>query len=561
MTCWVAGAVSALLVLCAPVLLLTPGPATGAPRNAFYAEPPMPQAQARAARLLPVRAQDLPAPLRRTFTLESNPGATVQIYLSFTGDTLVDTAWNLDFEHDKIVVQPWSLDQRVDTHFSRAELIAIQQAWQVTAEDFAPFDVNVTLKPPTPEALERSSADDQSFGTTVLVSHGGPVARSCRCGGLAYANVFGVASADRPSEQPALVFGQGPGTEIGEAISHEVGHNFGLGHDGTKANGYYEGRGEWAPIMGSGYDRGFTQWSSGEYTRASNQQDDLAIIARTAPLRTDDHGDDPATASVLLPLVPVSGIISSRTDVDAFTFLAAGRMSMTVRPVSGKANLAIGIQILDAVGNVVDVKDAGGRANGRVTWVVPRSRTPRSYTVVVDGSAPATRTCPGTSATMRRWAATRWGYPVADPRRIRSAVPGTFVVTSQARPGVNQYCNARGSSTVHTSSGSPARRAKRATPARASHRCATRALARDSSTRRRGKSWAWRSLSWSSSGRPATEPPTVSPTRRSSRCPSAQSRTARTVRTDPVVTTTRSAPSAPTACATAATSWGVSDVA
>lgn len=395
MTCWVAGAVAALLVLCAPVLLLTPGPATGAPRNAFYAEPPMPPSQAAAARLVSVRARDLPAPLGRTLTLESNPGANVQIYLRFTGDTLVDTAWNLDFEHDEIVVQPWSLDKRFDIHFSRAELIAIQQAWQVTAEDFAPFDVNVTLKPPAAEALERSSADDQSFGTTVLVTQGGPVAHSCRCGGLAYTNVFGVASADRPSEQPALVFGQGPGTEIGEAISHEVGHNFGLGHDGTKANGYYEGRGEWAPIMGSGYDRGFTQWSSGEYARAKNQQDDLAVIARTAPLRTDEHGDDAATATVLLPRVPVSGIIASRTDVDAFTFLSAGRMSVTVLPVSGKANLDIGIEILDGDGTVVAVEDAGGRANGRVTWAVPRSRIPQSYTVVVDGVGTGDPLLPG----------------------------------------------------------------------------------------------------------------------------------------------------------------------
>jgi hypothetical protein len=32
------------------------------------------------------------------------------------------------------------------------------------------------------------------------------------------------------------------------AAAAEVGHNMGLGHDGTSTVGYYEGQGDWAPV-------------------------------------------------------------------------------------------------------------------------------------------------------------------------------------------------------------------------------------------------------------------------------------------------------------------------
>jgi hypothetical protein len=35
---------------------------------------------------------------------------------------------------------------------------------------------------------------------------------------------------------------------IWEAVSHEVGHNMGLSHDGTATVGYYSGQGDYAPV-------------------------------------------------------------------------------------------------------------------------------------------------------------------------------------------------------------------------------------------------------------------------------------------------------------------------
>jgi hypothetical protein len=52
--------------------------------------------------------------------------------------------------------------------------------------------------------------------------------------------------------------------DIADVISHEVGHNFGLMHDGTASDEYYGGHRAWAPIMGAGFGHPIVQWSRGE---------------------------------------------------------------------------------------------------------------------------------------------------------------------------------------------------------------------------------------------------------------------------------------------------------
>ena len=122
-------------------------------------------------------------------------------------------------------------------------------------------------------------------------------------GGVAYVGTFGNAY-----YAPAYVFpaqlGNGNPKYVAEAISHEVGHNLGLSHDGqidaTGATvGYYEGQGSWAPIMGVGYYRPITHWSKGEYAGATQKQDDIAIIKSYIPALPADAGASAATATVL----------------------------------------------------------------------------------------------------------------------------------------------------------------------------------------------------------------------------------------------------------------------
>ncbi len=53
--------------------------------------------------------------------------------------------------------------------WSTTELLRVQGVWQQVAEDFAPFDLDVTTEAPAASALIRSnsSGSDMVFGTTV----------------------------------------------------------------------------------------------------------------------------------------------------------------------------------------------------------------------------------------------------------------------------------------------------------------------------------------------------------------------------------------------------------
>jgi hypothetical protein len=103
---------------------------------------------------------------------------------------------------------------------------------------------------------------------------------------------------------------------IAEAVSHEVGHNFGLNHDGNATQGYDSGHGAWAPIMGVGYDHPISQWSKGDYAGANNtSQDDVAIIRGVTGARADEAGTSIAGA----PALPSgTAYVSARTDVDTY---------------------------------------------------------------------------------------------------------------------------------------------------------------------------------------------------------------------------------------------------
>mgnify|MGYP003345199968 CR=1 FL=1 len=300
----------------------------------------------------------------------SRPGAARTLYLDFTGETVSGTAWNDSYTGGAaIAVPPFSTDADTTT-FSDNDLLQIQKVWQIVAEDYAPFDVNVTTADPGVDALARSSSSDSVYGAKVLVAGGSnPIFASCSCGGIAYVGVFNATGAQHDYYQPAWVFTQGVGTNaktIAEAASHEAGHLFGLYHDGTASQGYYAGAAPWAPIMGAGYYQPITQWSKGEYSGANQQQDDLAIIATGAPLRTDDVGDTAATAGMLWPQDASNGVISTRTDVDAWRFTAAGSTTVTVTPAA-YANLDASLRITDANGTTLATVNPAAAATNAST--------------------------------------------------------------------------------------------------------------------------------------------------------------------------------------------------
>ncbi len=236
-------------------------------------------------------------PYDQTFKLHSLPGSKRVLYIDFDGHTTTGTAWNLSYD-DSIISPAYDLDGNPSS-FSNAELDRIQDIWKLVAEDFAPFDVDVTTEDPGQDSITRSSSSDERYGTRVVMTVDNFA--SCGCGGFAYVGVFGYVGS---YYKPAFVFNKSL-VGAAEAVSHEVGHNLGLFHDGVKGGAtYYAGQGSgatgWAPIMGVGYYKQLVQWSKGEYANANNTQDDIQIIQNNgALLLADDHGNDQANASAL----------------------------------------------------------------------------------------------------------------------------------------------------------------------------------------------------------------------------------------------------------------------
>ncbi|MGW6197524.1 zinc-dependent metalloprotease family protein [Kribbella sp. NPDC055110] len=330
----------------------------------FYREPGLtaaqkaPEASPRWARTAAAAATG-PA-----FELHSKPGSNRVIYLDFDGHTITGTAWNTNGKPSTVNVTAYDTDGNTSS-WSTAEQDVVRDVWARVAEDYAPFDVDVTTQQPAQSAITRSGASDLQYGTRVLIDPTTWYQSGCGCGGVAYVGVYDNTS-QHDYYQPALVFTKGVGTgakNIAEAAAHEAGHNVGLSHDGTASVGYYAGHGSWAPIMGVGYSKAISQWSKGEYTGANNKEDDFVVIGQNGlALRADDYGNGTSDATALTLGTSVKGVYADDSDVDTFRIdLAAGTFNFAA--ASG-GDLDIKLQLLNSSGGVVATADpASGQTN------------------------------------------------------------------------------------------------------------------------------------------------------------------------------------------------------
>lgn len=362
----------------------------------YYVEPMSPEMEAAAAAGKGTTRKPPKPPVGADPTApahSSKPGSSRVIYIDFTGHTITGTAWNAAGKPSSVNVTPYDTDGNAST-FSTAEQAVIIETWQRIAEDYAPFDVNVTTVDPGVDAINRSSSTDQNYGSRLLIDPTSWYQAGCGCGGVAYVGVFD--SANNGYHQPALVFTQGVGTgakNIAEAGSHEVGHNLGLSHDGTSAIGYYRGHGAWAPIMGVGYGKAISQWSKGEYADANQRQDDLVVMGQNgAAIKAADHGTSIATASTLVSGVTATGVTTTAADVDYFkVVLAAGSHTFTASPAAVGGNVDIELTVLNAAGATVGQwdPDSGQISPGTATGLSATGTltlAAGTYYVRVDGS-------------------------------------------------------------------------------------------------------------------------------------------------------------------------------
>jgi hypothetical protein len=288
----------------------------------------------------------------------------------------------------------------------------------LVAEDYAAFDVDVTTEDPGADAIYRNGYYDVNYGARAVISgFNNPIANSCECGGVAYVGVFDL---DRDEYSgitdltPAWAWAEAgmSGKIIADIVSHEVGHNLGLSHDGlaTRYNGeptgndyYYMGAGFWAPIMGAGYNRPITHWarfyrgngSGGNNLYSSNTEDDYLVMQYYGlDLRADDSGDSRATATSIPVATPRTGVIEDPADIDYYSFIATGAAhTVTVTSPALTPNLDVLLTVVSSTGTEIARSNpaiawpGGNTVNGMGATVTINTTVGSRYFVGIEGTA------------------------------------------------------------------------------------------------------------------------------------------------------------------------------
>ncbi len=323
------------------------------------------------------------------FALHSLPSSTKVVYLDFDGHVMQNEYWNSTYSVGTYTNQPYDIDGNPST-FSATERDRIYEIWQRVADDFAPFDVDVTTADPGIDGLRRTSAGDTTFGTRTVITSSDWFALANggqRIGGIALLNVF-TSSTDHSSYVFSSNLSGGAAKVVADAAAHEAGHTFALRHDGTTiapASGYYRGHGSWGPIMGAPYTRAVTQWSDGQYPGADNTEDDLAEIAARGGLRADDFADTSVGATTVAAGTH-TGLIGVGGDVDTFRIVpAAGSTRITVTSGENATNLLARLTVRDGEGGVVAQIDPSAASGWTLTTDVAASVG--TFTVAVAGTS------------------------------------------------------------------------------------------------------------------------------------------------------------------------------
>jgi hypothetical protein len=337
-----------------------------------------------------------PYPITQTFLLHSKAGSQKTIYLDFDGEVVTNSAWS---PTSPINASAFDLDSN-PTNWTLAEHAIVQGVYDRVSEDYAPFDVDVTTQLPPLAKITRANSTDQQFGIRALITSTPSTTLCSSCGGVAFVGTFNLIAPNDTKYQPAWIF---PGSLsndekfIAEAVTHEVGHNLNLLHDGrtVPVENYYLGANSWAPILGVGYYQPIVQFSNGDYPNADNTQDDFAVMGtKGLGIRVDEAGDTNASAVGLCNkgTVVAAGVIATRTDSDWFSFTAnAGwTVNVTATAATTSPNLDIELKLHNSAGagpsnNPVSATLTPDLATGMgagISYVVPVTGT---YYVKVDG--------------------------------------------------------------------------------------------------------------------------------------------------------------------------------
>lgn len=263
----------------------------------------------------------------------------------------------------------WETGELAPSGMSPTEIMGVVER---VKEDYAAFQVTVTT-----DSLVYLAAPLNRRQRVVITESWEWLGKA---GGVAYLGSFSWLD-----ESPCFVFSSllyYNVKNVGEAVSHELGHTLGLRHqavlDGcTLVNEYNPGIGtgeeSFAPIMGVGYSRNLTLWHSGTDPYC-NFQKDLDILTASLPLKKDDY---PA-AGVKAPLVdpvsgPIKGVISYDGDKDAVRFEVSvpGGHRFLALPHPSAPNLKLEIRLYDHTKQLIGISQGQGILSAELAQVLP----------------------------------------------------------------------------------------------------------------------------------------------------------------------------------------------
>jgi hypothetical protein len=293
--------------------------------------------------------------VRAQSNLNSNLTAKATIYLDFDGETINSPMWNAG--------------NNFTAASSGLSAAAIQEIYERVAEDFRPFNVNVT----TSETVFRSAPFTQRIRVVITTTS----SWFAGVGGVAFLGSF-----TWGDDTPCFVFSDRLGMfpkYVAECCSHETGHTLGLSHQSKYDAGctltatYHEGAGlgesSWAPIMGNSYYRNMSGWNNGPTpSGCTSNQDNLGIITgqNGFGFRADDYPDDLNSNPALLDVTAfsVNGIVSTSSDKDCFRFSLAenSNVLLNINPyhIGGNAdgaNLDVKLSLFNAAKTLIRVYD------------------------------------------------------------------------------------------------------------------------------------------------------------------------------------------------------------
>ena len=309
----------------------------------------------------------------------SSPSAPAVILLDFDGQTVSGTSWNTS---GSIVAAPSGLtnDQ-------------ITEIYNRIAEDYRPFNINIT----TDESKYTAAAANRRMRTIFTATYAW---YGNSAGGVAYTGSF-----TWGNNTPCWIFTSLLGYNakyIAEAGAHEPGHTLGLRHQASydascnMTSAYNYGTTTWAPIMGVGYYKNITTWHNGPTSQGCNNiQQDLSVITSSFNGITFVSDDYPETftgatsASFSNNTFTKTGAITTDSDKDMFQFSLSSnkRFKLNALPTNigsqpGGSNLDLQIKLYDANKNLVRTYDAEQALSIAVDTILNNG----AYYLLVDGT-------------------------------------------------------------------------------------------------------------------------------------------------------------------------------